>query len=82
MLVLNVPADAQVTLAGVDTRSSGTTREFVTSLLNGSPWTDYAVRVEIHRDGQTLVDERTITLFPGDNQVMTIDFSAAQVASK
>ncbi len=80
-LVLNVPADARVTLAGVDTNSNGTTREFVTSLLEGSPWTDYTVHVEIQRDGQKLVDERTITLFPGDKQEMTIDF-AAQVASR
>jgi uncharacterized protein (TIGR03000 family) len=81
-LVLNVPAEAKVTLAGVDTRSSGATREFVTSLLTGSPWTNYSVRVEFQRDGKTLVDERTVTLYPGDNQVMTIDFAAAQVASK
>ena len=81
-LVLNVPAEAKVTLAGVDTRSSGATREFVTSLLTGSSWTDYSVRVELQRDGETLVDERTVTLYPGDHQVMTIDFAAPQVASK
>jgi uncharacterized protein (TIGR03000 family) len=81
-LVLNVPAEAKVILAGVDTMSYGGTREFVTSLLNGSAWTDYSVRVELKRDGQTLVDERTVTLHPGDNQQITIDFSAAQVASK
>jgi uncharacterized protein (TIGR03000 family) len=81
-LVLTVPADAKVTLAGVDTKSSGTVREFVTSLLAGSPWTNYAIRVEVQRDGQTLVDERTVTLCPGDHQEMTIDFAAPQVASK
>jgi uncharacterized protein (TIGR03000 family) len=81
-LVLNVPAEAKVTLAGVDTKSSGASREFVTSLLAGSPWTNYSVRVELERDGQTLVDERTVTLYPGDHQVMTIDFAATQVASK
>src|SRR5207247_7493478 len=81
-LVLNVPAEAKVTLAGVDTKSSGAAREFVTSLLNDSPWTNYAVRVEVQRDGQSLVEERTITLYPGDNREMTIDFAPTQVASK
>jgi uncharacterized protein (TIGR03000 family) len=81
-LVLNVPADAKVTLAGIDTKSSGASREFVTTLLSGSAWTDYSVRVEVERDGQTLVEERSVTLHPGDSREMTIEFNPARVASK
>jgi len=75
-LLLNVPADARVILAGVDTRSSGPTREFVTTLLNDSPWTDYTIRVELDRDGNKLVEERSVTLNPGDVQELTFDFTA------
>jgi uncharacterized protein (TIGR03000 family) len=81
-LVLNVPADAKVTLAGIDTKSSGATREFVTTLLSDSAWANYSVRVEVVRDGKTLAEEHTVTLHPGDSREMTIDCNPARVASK
>lgn len=80
-LILRVPADARVILSGVDTKSVGEKREFVTKLLGEAQWADYSVRVELQRDGRTLVHEQTVTLNPGDRQEMKVDFDAAEVAS-
>jgi uncharacterized protein (TIGR03000 family) len=75
-LVLNVPADAQVTLAGVDTKSSGATREFVTTLLNDASWSDYTVRVEFAQPTpRPRVDERpTLTII--DTPVVDLEVLA------
>jgi uncharacterized protein (TIGR03000 family) len=79
-LILRVPDDARVILSGVDTKSTGAEREFVTKLLSEAQWSNYTVRVELERRGRTLVHEQTVTLNPGDRREVTIDF-AAEVAS-
>jgi uncharacterized protein (TIGR03000 family) len=80
-LVLRVPDDARVFLAGHETSGSGAIREFSTSrLAAGSEWADYSVRVEITRDGQTLVREETVTLKAGESREVTFEFDAPQVA--
>ena len=80
-LVLHVPNDAKVTLAGLETESSGEKREFTTTLLSDSSWVGYAIRVEIQRDGRSLVQERTVNLRPGDRRELKFDFHSNQVAS-
>ena len=65
-LILHVPADAKVTLAGAATEAQGEVREFVTTKLPAeATWADYTVRVEVVRDGQTLVQEQKLTLTAG-----------------
>lgn len=80
-LILHVPSDAKVTLAGLETETSGAQREFTTTLLSGSSWVGYAIRVEIQRDGRSLVQERTVDLRPGDCRELRFDFHLNQVAS-
>jgi uncharacterized protein (TIGR03000 family) len=82
-LTLNVPEDAKVFLSGKETHSKGTVREFSTTrLANGSQWNDYAIRVEIERDGQRLTKEQTVSLAAGETRQVSFDFEAPQVASK
>jgi uncharacterized protein (TIGR03000 family) len=80
-LTLNVPADAQVFLAGQETKSTGERREFVSSkVAGGGKWDNYTIRVVANVNGQAQEKEQTIKLIPGEDQELTIDFDAAEVA--
>jgi uncharacterized protein (TIGR03000 family) len=80
-LTLHVPAEAKVTLAGVETKQAGETRQFSTSrLAPGQEWNDYKVVVEVERDGKMVSEERVITLRGGDAQELSIDVDGTQVA--
>jgi uncharacterized protein (TIGR03000 family) len=85
-LTLRVPAEAKVTLAGVETKQTGEVRQFATSKLSsGQNWNDYKVVVEVTRDGQTLREERTLKLTGGQDQELAVEFpseTSTQVAAK
>ena len=83
-LVVHVPGDAKVFLAGQETRSTGTVREFATTaLVGGQGWTEYPVVVKLDRDGETLTEERTVTLTSGESKEIHFDFDTdAKVASR
>jgi uncharacterized protein (TIGR03000 family) len=82
-LLLRVPAGAKVFLAGRETKSTGELREFSTTRLQpGETWSDYAVRVELERDGQKLTKHATLNLNAGESREMTVDFDAASVAQR
>ena len=73
-LILNVPADAKVTLGGAETQQTGTVREFSTERLNaGDKWENYTIRVEATIDGQVRVAEKTVTVNAGDYQELAFD---------
>ena len=74
-LTLRVPEDAKVTLAGTKTSTSGRVRTFATrALADGQEWDDYAVHVEVERDGQTLVEQQTLDVVGGENYDLAFDF--------
>jgi uncharacterized protein (TIGR03000 family) len=80
-LTLHVPADAKITLAGVDTKQSGDVRQFATTrLAAGQTWDSYKVVVEMNKNGQTLHEERTIKLIGGEAQELSINFDSTNVA--
>lgn len=80
-LILHVPADAKVFLAGRETKSTGPVREFATTqLAEGGEWTEYPVRVELDRDGEVLTREVSISLAAGESREVQVDFDAPQVA--
>ncbi|MFO0790509.1 MAG: TIGR03000 domain-containing protein [Pirellulales bacterium] len=85
-LTLHVPADAKVTLAGIETKQTGEVREFATSkLASGQNWNDYKVVIEVTRDGKNLREERTINLVGGQSQDLAVNFqndSTQQVAQR
>lgn len=80
-LILNVPADAKVFLAGKETITSGAVREFATTkLAAGDAWKDYTVRVEIQRGGRTLTKEETVSVTAGEARELSFNFDAPEVA--
>lgn len=81
-LTLRVPSDARVILAGKETKGTGEVRVFrTTSLEAGEQWSDYAIRVVVDRDGETLVREETISLTAGESQTLDVQFDAPKIAS-
>jgi uncharacterized protein (TIGR03000 family) len=85
-LTLHVPADAKVTLAGVETKQTGEVRQFATSkLASGQNWNDYKIVVETTQDGKVQREERTNTLTGGQNHDLAVNFtndSSQQVAQQ
>lgn len=82
-LTIRVPADAKITLAGVETKQSGETRQFATTrLAAGQAWDGYKVVVEMNKNGQTLHEERTLKLIGGEAQELSINFDSNNVAVK
>src|SRR5262245_35574341 len=80
-LTLHVPAEAKITLAGVETKQTGEIRQFATSrLAAGQAWDDYKVVVELTRDGKTLQEERTIKLVGGEAQDLSVNFDSTKIA--
>ena len=80
-VTLNVPADANVVLAGNPTNAAGETRTFRTAQLKaGEQWDDYVV--EVHYEGK--VKRETLRLVAGDDIALTFNFNddASLVASR
>jgi uncharacterized protein (TIGR03000 family) len=74
-LIIHVPADAKLFLAGHPTKATGEVREFTTTRLNaGSEWTTYSIRAEIERDGKTQVREEQVSLKAGESRDLSISF--------
>jgi uncharacterized protein (TIGR03000 family) len=81
-LTLNVPRDAKVFLAGNEAPGTGIQRTFrTTKLSQGNSWTDYAIRVQVDRNGKTMTKEQTITLQAGDSRALTFQFGVDRLAS-
>jgi uncharacterized protein (TIGR03000 family) len=81
-LTLNVPEDAEVYLSGVQTKSTGPVRNFVTSkIAKGEKWSDYHVVVTVDRDGQKLSKEQDVSLSGGDDLELSFSFDQTELAS-
>lgn len=82
-LIVRLPEDAKLYLAGKEMKATGAVREFSTSkLANGSQWNTYAIRAIVERDGRQEVREETVSLKAGEAREVTINFDNAQVADK
>jgi uncharacterized protein (TIGR03000 family) len=80
-LTIHVPAEAKISLAGVETKQTGEVRQFATTrLASGQNWDGYKVVAEIARNGQMVREERTIQLTGGQAQELTINFDSTKVA--
>ncbi|MCI0357769.1 MAG: TIGR03000 domain-containing protein, partial [Planctomycetaceae bacterium] len=82
-LTVNVPADAKVYLSGNETKATGEKRVFrTTGLAGGKAWDNYIVRVEFEQDGQTVTQEKTISLKAGESQELTFPTEVEKVAAR
>ena len=74
-LKVSVPAEAKVFLAGTATSQTGKERVYASNRLKaGQQWNGYTVRVELQRDGQTLVKERTLDITGGQTYDLAFEF--------
>lgn len=82
-LIVHVPADAKVFLAGQETKAGGPVRQFTTTrLTSGSQWASYPVRVVVTRDGKTVSKEESVSLKAGDSREIEFNFDAPQSIGK
>ncbi len=82
-LVLHVPENAQVFLAGQPTKATGPVREYVTrSLKTGQVWENYTVKVIVPGKDKPQVIERKLKLVGGQTYRLAIDPAQVSVASK
>lgn len=83
VLTVWVPYDAKVTVNGLETRSSGSRRQFVSYGLKPGFSYKYEVRAEVVRNGEVQEETRTITLTAGQMTAVAFGFNtqAQQVAA-
>ena len=85
-LIVRVPAEAKLFLAGQEVKTTGPVRKFsTTELPAASQWANYAIRAVIEKDGQQQVREQTVSLKGGESSDVSVDFetpATEQVANK
>ena len=81
-IVVNLPADARLTVDGTATKSTTSRREFVTPTLERGKEYVYTFRAEIVRDGQSVHEERQVSVRAGETTQVPFNFSTAGVASR
>lgn len=85
VLTVWVPYDAKVTVNGIATKSTGSRRQFVSYGLQPGLSYKYVVKAEVVRDGQNVVDTRTVNLTAGDITAVAFGFNLVapeQMASR
>lgn len=81
-LIVHVPDDTKLYLAGREMQATGSVREFTTTKLPaGSEWASYSIRAVLVRDGQQQVREQTVSLKAGESREVSINFET-EVADK
>ena len=84
VLTVWVPYDAKVTVNGLETKSTGSRRQFVSYGLKPGLSYKYVVKAEVVRNGQTVEDTRTVSLTAGQISAVAFGFNttpAEQVAA-
>ncbi len=77
-LTVDVPAKAKVYLLGSQTKQTGAQRTYTTTQLKaGESWDGYQIRVELERDGKTLVREQDLKIIGGKNYELAFSFDTA-----
>jgi uncharacterized protein (TIGR03000 family) len=71
-----VPADARVIINGLETRSTGRHREYVSYGFKPGAVYKYEVRAQIARDGRLIESTRTVYLTAGAHQRVAFHFDA------
>ena len=75
VLTVWVPYDAKVTVNGLETRSTGSKRQFVSFGLKPGLSYKYVVLAQVVRDGQLVEDTRTVTLTAGQITAVAFGFN-------
>jgi uncharacterized protein (TIGR03000 family) len=80
-IVVNLPADASLTVDGVATTSTSERRVFVSPELNAGQEYHYTLKAEWVRDGKTVEVAKQVTVIAGQETKVSLE-SATDVASR
>jgi uncharacterized protein (TIGR03000 family) len=72
-LIVNLPADAKLTVDQAPTQSTSARRVFVTPPLEPGKVYTYTLRAQVNRDGQTFTASREVNVRPGQETQVTLD---------
>lgn len=81
-IVVNLPADAQLTFDGAITSSTAATRVFVSPALEPGKDYFYTLKAEAIRDGRTVTRTERITVRAGGETRVTLALPTASVAQR
>ena len=73
ILVVHVPKDAEVYLAGKKMRTEGSVRSYRVPLKDPEREYQYPIRLQFNRDGRTVAADHTQTLVAGNTIVLKVD---------
>jgi uncharacterized protein (TIGR03000 family) len=74
-IIVNLPADATLTVDGERTQSTGGTRVFISPALQQGKTYQYTLKAEVNRDGRRETTSRTVDVQAGRPTNVNIDFS-------
>ena len=78
VLNLKLPSEADVYINGKLTRTPGAFRSFVSKRLTENRDYKYQVKAVLVKDGKKIIRSRLVTMRPGVNQTVELDFEKAQ----
>jgi uncharacterized protein (TIGR03000 family) len=82
-IVVNVPADARLTIDGEATTSTSAQRVFVSPVLNPGQEYHYTLKAEFQKDGKTVSVSKDIAVTAGNETRVSLDAEGlAKVASR
>ncbi|HMO92835.1 MAG TPA: TIGR03000 domain-containing protein [Pirellulaceae bacterium] len=82
-LIVYVPENAKVTLAGNESKSTGPVRFFSTeTLATGQTWDDYTIEVTFEVDGETIQRAKTISVVGGKTHQVSFMEEYEAIASR
>jgi uncharacterized protein (TIGR03000 family) len=77
VLTVWVPVDAKVTINGLETRSKGSRRQFISYGLQPGMNYKYVIKAEVVRNGMAVEDTRSVTLTAGQTTAVAFGFNTA-----
>lgn len=80
-ILVNLPADARLSVDGNTTTSTSESRTFNTPVLPVGEQFQYTLRAEIVRDGRSIVETQQVNVRGGEETVVNFDFATTSVAS-
>jgi len=80
-ILVNLPADARLSVDGAKTTSTSSTRTLVTPDLEPGYDYVYTLQANVVRDGQTVTQSQRVTVRAGEQTRVSFDFATTGVAS-
>ena len=81
-LIVNLPADATLTIDGEETTSTSAQRVFVTPALEDGKEYEYTLKAKVVRDGKTQIATAKVTFRQGETKQVELKVPASGVAAQ